>query len=233
VAASISPIRFFRIVTTQPALISWTFVVVALVGGATIVGDPSRSVGAMMPVLLLQLFAASSGFEVPARRGHYDLLLTSGHPRVWMALVHWATSVVPGVVAWLLLAVVDALNAGLDARLLTSGTCAAMFLVSTLPWAFTVRLPRFAGGIGWLLALTVSSSVWSSPGSLGSQPSQETGALLWTTWSTLVYPAGLVGRQLDVKEMLIAAPALVVAAGSMAAACRWVIRASVPLEAAQ
>jgi hypothetical protein len=218
---SIHPLRFFRIVTTQPSLILWTFAVVILVSAVAVARDPVRSTGAMVPVLLLQLFAASSGFGVPARRGHYDLLLTSGHRRVSMALVHWATSIAPGVIAWLALAVVEGVASGGTKRgLLTSGTVAAMGLVSTLPWAITVRLPRYSGGIGWLLALAISSSVW---------PSMQS----WSVWTFLVYPAGLVGHELGVRDAVIAAPALVLAVGSMAAACRWVSRASVPLEAAQ
>jgi hypothetical protein len=214
-------LRFFRVVTTLPTLILWTFVVVVGVGGAAIVRDSTRSAGAMVPVLLLQLFAASSGFEVPARRGHYDLLLTSGHRRVWMALVHWATSIAPGLMAWLTLAAFEGVASGwADRRLLTSGTLAAVGLVSTLPWAITVRLPRFSGGIGWLLALAISTSVW---------PSMQ----LWSAWGVLVYPAGLVGQTLGLREGLIAAPAVILALASMVAACRWISQASVPLEAAQ
>jgi hypothetical protein len=231
VANPVSPLRFFRVVPTQPTLIVWTFVVVVAVGVMAIVREPSRSGGAMVPVLLLQLFAASSGFEVPARRGHYDLLLTSGHHRIWMALVHWATSIAPGAMAWLSLAAVElTARGGADSLLLTTGTCAAMVLVSTLPWAITVRLPRFSGGIGWLLALTMSTSVLSSENVAGSR---STGEVIWLAWEFLVYPVVLVGHDLGADEGLIAMPALVLALGSMAAACRWVSRASVPLEAAQ
>lgn len=221
VTPSVHPLRFFRIVTTQPSLIIWTCALVLMVGAAAIARDPSRSTGAMVPVLLLQLFAASSGFEVPARRGHYDLLLTSGHRRVWMALGHWITSIAPGVIAWLALAAVEsAVSGGTGRALLASGTIAAMSLVSTLPWAITVRLPRYSGGIGWLLASAISTSVW---------PSMQT----WSAWRILIDPAALVGHDLGVNEAFLAAPALILAAGSMAAACRWVSRASVPLEAAQ
>jgi hypothetical protein len=214
-------IRFFRVVPPQPSLIVWTFVIVVGIGGAAMVRDPSRSVGAMVPALLLQLFAAASGFEVPARRGHYDLLLTSGHARVLMALGHWGSSIAPGLIAWLVLAAIEVVvSRGMQRTLLMSGTLAAVGLVSTLPWAITVRLPRFSGGIGWLLALAISTSV---------MPSMQS----WPPWMFLVYPAGLVGRELSVNDGLAVAPALVVALLSMAGACRWVSRASVPLEAAQ
>jgi hypothetical protein len=231
---SISPLRFFRVVPTQPMLIVWTFMVVIAVGSMAIVREPSRSGDLMRPVLLLQLFAASSGFEVPARRGHYDLLLTSGHRRIWVALVHWATSIAPGVLAWLVLAAVEvAARRGADTTLLALGTCAAMGLVSTMPWAITVRLPRFSGGIGWLLVLTLSTSALSSGRMPGSRGVNEVGESIWSAWEFLVYPAVFVGRELSIGNGLIAAPALVLALAAMAAACRWVSRASVPLEAAQ
>ena len=233
-AHSVSPLRFFRVVPTQPGLIVWTFLVVVAIAAIAIARVPSRSADLMRPVLLLQLFAASSGFEVPARRGHYDLLLTSGHRRIWVALVHWAISIAPGVLAWLVLAVVEVTaRHGADTNLLASGTCAAMGLVSTMPWAITVRLPRFSGGIGWLLVWTLSTSVLSSGRMPGSSGANEVGESIWSAWEFLVYPAVFVGRELSIGDGLIAAPALVLALAGMVAACRWVSRASIPLEAAQ
>jgi hypothetical protein len=234
VVHSVSPLRFFRVVPTQPALIVWTFLVVVAISAIAIARVPSRSADLMRPVLLLQLFAASSGFEVPARRGHYDLLLTSGHRRIWVALVHWATSIAPGLLAWMVLAAVEiTARGGADTNLLASGTCAAMGLVSTMPWAITVRLPRFSGGIGWLLVLTLSTSVLSSGRMTGGNGPNEVGESISSAWEFLVYPAVLVGRELSIADGLIAAPALVLALAAMVAACRWVSRASIPLEAAQ
>jgi hypothetical protein len=220
-------------VPTQPALIVWTFMVVVSIGIPTIGREPSRSTDMMVPILLLQLFAASSGFEVPARRGHYDLLLTSGHRRVSIGLVHWAISIAPGAFAWLVLAAVEAAaSRGTDMRLLASGTCAAMALVSTMGWAITVRLPRFSGGIGWLLVLTLSTSVLS-PMTVPRRSASDASEWMQRAWEFLVYPVIFVGRGLDVGDGLIAAPALLLAFVSMLVACRWISRASVPLEAAQ
>jgi hypothetical protein len=215
------PLRFFRVVRAQPPLIVWTFACLVAVGSAAIVQQSTRGAGALLPVLLLQVFAASSGFEVPARRGHYDLLLTSGHRRTSMAVVHWASSIAPGAVSWLILAGVEAgVSRGAGTQLLTTGTIAAMVLVSTLPWAITVRLPRYSGAIGWLLALAISTSVWPAIHD-------------WSAWSFLVYPAGVVGRELSLRDSTVAAPAMILAAAAMAIAFRWIARASVPLEAAQ
>ena len=159
------PLRFFRVVAPVPPLVGWTFLLVTIIGAVVIVHDPTRASRAMVPVLLLQLFGAASGFEVPARRGHYDLLFTSGYGRISMALVHWGTSIAPGILSWLALVVIERVVSGSAApRLLASGTLAALGLVSTLPWAITVRLPRFSGGIGWLLVLAISTSVWPTTG---------------------------------------------------------------------
>jgi len=43
VTHSVSPLRFFRVVPTQPALIVWTFLVVVAIGGIAIARVPSRS----------------------------------------------------------------------------------------------------------------------------------------------------------------------------------------------
>jgi hypothetical protein len=233
VVAAVYPLRFFRVVAPLPPLIGWTFLVVVATGTLVIARDPTRAAGAMVPILLLQLFAASSGFEVPARRGHYDLLLTSGYGRVWMALVHWGTSISHGIAAWLVLVLAERIaSGGAETRLLAPGTWAAVALVSTLPWAITLRLPRFSGGIGWLLALAISTSMWPPAEFLVGSPA-DIEPLLSSAWGFLVYPPSLVGHELHLHEAIIAAPALTLACGSMVAACRWVSRASVPLEAAQ
>jgi hypothetical protein len=222
------------VVTPLPGLIVWTFLCVGLIGCVAVGLAPSESPRALVPVLLLQVFAASSGFSVPSRRGHYDLLLTSGYNRVWIALVHWGASVAPGIVVWLTLAAIEiAASRGARASLLTYGTWVALCLVSTLPWAITVRLPRFAGAIGWLLTLAVSANIWPAT---HLSHTLSTGApldLVLASWTFLVYPPSLVGRDLRLIEALVAAPALVIACASMIAACRWVSRSSIPLEAAQ
>jgi len=233
VAPAVYLLRFFRVVAPLPPLIGWTFLVVVVTGALVIAHDPTRASGAMVPVLLLQLFAASSGFEVPARRGHYDLLLTSGHGRVWMALVHWGTSIAYGIAAWFVLIVVERLaSGGTETTLVASGTWAAVGLVSTLPWAITLRLPRFSGGIGWLLTLAITTSMRPSL-ELAVGRTSDLGSLLSSAWGFLVFPAGVIGREFALSEAIITAPALLLACGSMVAACRWVSRASVPLEAAQ
>jgi hypothetical protein len=235
VSTSLYALRFFRVIAPVSGLVGWSFVVIAAVGALTMTTDVTKAEAVMRPVLLLQVFAASSGFALPARRGHYDLLLTSGEDRLWIAVIHWLTSAIPGVMAWCALAATElTASMGTRATLLTSGTCAAMCIVSTLPWAITIRLPRFSGGIGWLLVLSVSTALWSPPLLLTEihKPLDPFG-LAWSAWSTLVYPATMVGDELTWIEACSAAPALALAVGSVVFGCRWIARASVPLEASQ
>jgi hypothetical protein len=81
--------------------------------------------------------------------------------------------------------------------------------------------------------LTLSTRVLSPGTAPGPHAATDVGTWIWPACEFLVYPVVFVGRKLDVAERLIAAPALLIALASMVVACRWVSRASVPLEAAQ
>jgi hypothetical protein len=228
-------LRFFRVVSPVASMMTGTFAVLTMISAIVIAVDPGRSAKALVPVLLLQAFAASSGFAFPARRGHYDLLLTRGSSRTLIALVHWAISIVPGVASWLVLILFElAASGGASGHLSASGTCAAIFLVSTLPWAVTIALPRFSGGIGWMLvAVTTATTLSSDVFTRWTVASTRIEALAWPVWSFLIYPLGAVGRHLDKAEAMAVAPALTFAVVTLVTACRWAARRDVPLEAAQ
>lgn len=224
--------RFFYVVSPLSQLIVWTFGV--LVAGASIVTvfAPERTAGALAPLVLLQMFAASSGFAVPARRGHYDVLLTRTGRRISIALAHWLMSIAPGVAGWLIVASVESLTTGSASTTLASGTCVALLLVSTTPWALTAALPRFSGGIGWLLVLTTAALTFSPDGTEWLTGAASAGSVA-EVWASLVYPLSGVGRHLSMSDAFIVVSALCLAVVSMVCACLWVQRASFPLEAAQ
>jgi hypothetical protein len=230
-----SLVRFFHVVPPVPSMMTGTFVVLTIAAATAIIRDPGRAAGALVPILLLQSLAASSGFALPARRGHYDLLLTRGSSRTLIALVHWSTSIIGGVASWLTLAVLElVVTLGAKQSLFASGTCAAMFLVSTLPWAITVALPRFAGGIGWLLvavtaATTFSTGVMDEWNATSTQIEQ----LAWPAWSFFIFPVGAVGQHLARAELVAVVPAVALAVCSMVGACRWIAHTDIRLEAAQ
>ncbi len=93
-------VRYFQVVGVVPPLLVGGFVIAVGAAVIRLTGDPSSAVEALTPVLLLQLFVASSGFRSPARRGYYDLLLTSGTPRWKIAIAHCLVSIGPGIVSW-------------------------------------------------------------------------------------------------------------------------------------
>ena len=229
-------VRFFVVVPPMPFLMVGAFAVATLIAGLVIVVEPSRASGALTPILLLQLFACSSGFDVPARRGHYDLLLTHGESRRRVVVAHLAASACPGVVCWLMLAVVCLGVASGDSRtvLLKAGTIAAVALVSTIAWATTVRLPRFSGAIGWLLIMSTVSL--AAPGLLSESPVGATDdPIAWAraAWAALAYPPLLVGQNLTGHDASIVVPGMLFAMVALSTACWSLSRRDIPLEAAQ
>ena len=227
--------RFFAVVPPVPLLMIGAFGVVSTVIVVVVALNPSRAPQALTPILLLQLFACSSGFDVPARRGHYDLLLTHARSRRLVLFGHWMTSAGPGVICWLALAAICRVAVGRDAGgFVTTGSMAAVCLVSTIPWAMTLRLPRFSGAIGWLLMVAVLSLVAPDAFSIDAERSSaDWRSWLQTAWVTLVYPPILVGRRLDGADALAAVPALLVAMAALAVGFLSAQWRDIPLEAAQ
>ena len=205
-------LRFFMVVALVPRALLATLFAACAAGCIAIAVNAHHAVSAAAPVLLLQIFATSSGFIIPARRGHYDLLFTCGARRPTIALAHWLVSSTPGVCVWGVLAAAE-LTAGHN-RLTTSGTMAAVFLVSTVPWALTVPLPRLSGAIAWILCFVIATVV-------SGQTVSKTGSLL---------PWGLVGAHLNTIDALLL---FMVGAIGISAAVVWIDRSNIPLESGQ
>lgn len=226
---------FFHVVPPVPRWMVATLAATTVASAALVALQPSRAAAALIPVLLVQLFAAASGFSVPARRGHYDLLLTTGEDRLWIAAAHWVMSILPGVLGWVALAVVERLaTAGAAASVMSSGSAAALILVSTVPWALTVSLPRFAGAIAWLALLSFAAVLLPPDRTLALVSRLGAGgSWLEAVAALLVYPPVLAGEALVGAQAFIVLPALLLAAGAMTHAMVSIDRTDVPLEAAQ
>lgn len=229
----IDVLRFFLVVPPVHPLMTRALGAALTLAAAAFAVDVEQAEGAVVLILLLQALAASSGFVGPARRGHYDLLLTRGLSRLKIALGHWAMSVAPGLGAWAIVAAMETIvRQGWAALSLSAGTLAALLLVSTLPWAATVRLPRLTGCLVCMLLFAVAVTVvpaapretWADSGAVYAAARSFVAAVVW--------PWMLVGRDLagQVPGVVTAGCA---AAAAMAAAFRWIDRAEVPLEAAQ
>ena len=229
----ISALRFF-IVAPLHSRYMWVAMVAVLVSGiAMLVVDPAKGADVLGPLALLQMFAASSGFAVAARRGHLDLLLTAGPGRTTVAVTHLALSVLPGLLVWCALGVVEMLvGRTLSPLAFTQGSVVALCSISALAWAMTVRLPRLSGGIAWLLGIAVWVVGWSGGPTVMAAASERTDTVTRAVVVT-VCPFVLLGKRLPVSEMVLVLPVVVLALALTAAAVIWIVRMDVPLESAQ
>jgi hypothetical protein len=137
-------------------------------------------------VLFLQMFLASSGLLPPARRGHFDPVLTCATDRLRTLTSHWFASILPGAVGWALLVAVGDLVRSPSVWSATAGRRAAAFLiVSTLAWVAGLALTRGAAGALWmagLLAAVLSRANLIAPRAAGMSAS----------WITVPHDAAVV-----------------------------------------
>jgi hypothetical protein len=221
VRATLRAVRFYRVVTPVAPLMTAAFGGVTAAGAAAVLLSPAGAPHAPVPVLLLQVFAVSTGFLASARRGHYDALMTGGVGRLRAAVVQWAMSALPGVTACTVLLALGAVAPDGAPTAHPWGTLAALSLVSTLPWAVTVGLPRFAGAIGWLLVIVTAAALVPAQYATGVPPS-----LMF-----LLVP--IVAVHAGPTSLAALGPGIAVAAAAMIGALCWIARTDLPLEASQ
>lgn len=226
-------IRFFRVVPLHSTSMLVGLAALAAFGIITLAMDSGSGMDATVPVLLLRMFAASSGFAVPARRGHFDLVLTGGTPRLHVALVHWAMSIAPGLLVWALLGAAEWTLAGHRGTVFSNGSVAAIALISMLGWALTVPLPRLSGGVVWLVALFIALAASGDWRDTLLRAAEGGAGTLDLSIVFLVCPLFLVGTSLDQSQVIGLLPGLAVAVGAMVAAFLWILRVDFALEAAQ
>lgn len=223
-------LRFFAIAPPVPPMMVVTFAALVLIASVVLILDRDRGTAVVIPILVLQMFATASGFGGPARRGYYDLPLTGGAGRLRLGILHWLWSAGPGLGAWLAVAAAERGVGPTRGAVLASGTCVAMFLMSTLPWALSVNMPRFAPSIAWLLLAVTGATLFpewtvaavTADASLPASPI-----------ATIVYPVLLVGRDVSVAGAMHVVTALGAGTAAVAAACCWICRAGFPLESSQ
>ena len=210
-------VRYFHVVPPVPRLMMISFAVLTVAGGVVTTVAEGANATAAIPILALQAFATSTGFAVLARRGYFDLLVVRGQPRMRIATVQWLLAVLPGECCWAVLAAIH--SAGHDGAnpFLQAGTIVAFLMVSTIPWAANVALPRFAGAIGWLLVVCLTDS----------------GGVIWPdSVHEVIFPIALLGASLHGRGAVLTL-AVALSLASMTIALTWVHRADIRLEAAQ
>jgi hypothetical protein len=222
---------FFRAappVTRPMVLCLWGTAALGSVAMAAGVADGAT---VLTPLLVLQIFASSSGFGLAMRRGHYDLVLSRGIGVTGLMTAHWLASIAPGLAAWLAVALLELVASGGRAAM-TSGSVLAFLLASTLPWALTTPLPRFAAAIGWLVLLVTSLAVVPSGQLRLLDALRDPRPSVLGAVAVVSYPMGLLGDDAMRLPAGTASPGLACAIGSMLGALAWHRRAEVPLEAA-
>jgi hypothetical protein len=203
-------LRYFQIVPVVPPLFIAAFAIAVLAAALRLMTDPSAAIEALTPVLFLQLFVASSGFKSAARRGYYDLLLTSTTPRWQIALAHCLLSILPGIVSWFCVGVLEiAASRGNRAVSIGIGTCTAFVGVSLVAWSVSVFSSRTAAAVGWLLGMTIPAV------------------------ARVVSPVQLLGMTAGTPGRTTLIAASMVALVAFAAAVASIVRGSAPLEATQ
>lgn len=152
----IHPVRYFLVVLPHPRYLLAGFALLVALGAWLLRTNPSDVGAPFVPLLFLQMFASSSEFKGPASRGYFDALLISGWSRHVIALSHWISAVLPGVGAWAVLGAAELVVIGPEkAMCYEPQSLTALLLVSTVPWALTLPLPRLSGGILWNLTILV------------------------------------------------------------------------------
>ena len=152
--AGLRPLRYFFVIGLHPPYALVILVVIVATGIVTLTLDASELDAGLGMVLFAQMFLASTGFVVRARRGHFDPLLTHSSDRARIAAAHWFASTFPGVSAWVMLVIIAAIAGAPDAASpIAGGRAAALLIVSAVSWAAGFWLPRGAAGMLWMALL--------------------------------------------------------------------------------
>ena len=203
-------VRYFHIVPVVPPLFNVAFAIAVVAAAMRLMNDGSATIDALTPVLLLQLFVASSGFRFAARRGYYDLLLTSSTPRWQVAFAHCLVSILPGMVSWACIGALEvAASHGTRWVSIAPGTCAAFVGASLVAWSLAAFSSRTATTVVWLLVLTIPAI------------------------ARVLSPVQLLGTKWSTADPVTLAMVCVTAVIAFGAAIVSIVRGSASLEAAQ
>lgn len=147
----LAPFRFFAAVAPPPATLVAVLVILSLAAVALEAVSAGSSDWVLASILLVQMFACSSGFTRHASRGYYDPVLL-GSSRLRIGLAHFAVTARPGVAAWLVAGIGGAVAArSLSTPAMRPEGWVALLVVSAIPWAANLRLAPFVAGSLWLL----------------------------------------------------------------------------------
>ena len=151
-----SCLRFLLVVSPSGTWTHAAFAASVLIGAVTVWVNPQDVDSPFGGILLLQMFAASSGFTASAARGYFDPILTGGRSRRQVAMASLVASTLPGFAAWVTTACIAA-ACGRAAAAFALHRLVALVLVSTIAWAGGLALPRMAAGALWAFVLVAAA----------------------------------------------------------------------------
>ena len=151
---SLWPARFFAVVGLHPRYTLMMLAAIVGLGLWTTTASPGELDSGLGMVLVAQMFLASSGFLMRARRGHFDPLLAGAGDRTGALVWHWLVSIAPGAAGWICLAGAGYFMGSPGAvQAFVGGRAMALFIVSSLAWAAGFALSRGAAGVLWMAAM--------------------------------------------------------------------------------
>ena len=173
------------------------FVALIVWAGYLTVTAPGDLRGPYIVLLLCQSFAASTGYAMRARRGHFDALLAGRLSRTRFAVTHASISAALGAVVWSTISVLDALGGGGHWPLGLTPTAIATFIyISAVAWAGSVPFSRYSAGVVWLVVavgLAGSGRLIALRNTYVAASNSWRG--LWeSTWPVLLFPPVAVGE---------------------------------------
>ncbi len=148
--------RFMLVVCGPPAG-TWFVAALLVVYGVYIERRTPDFFGQVLAItMFLQLFAASTGFRTPLRRGHFDPLLVQSPNRWRVAAAHWIVSIGPGAMVWIALAAIEFAGNPRRTPVGVAPAVLVMFVyVSTVVWAVSAIVGRLSGAVIWVVMLVV------------------------------------------------------------------------------
>jgi hypothetical protein len=205
----LSEARFFALVRLHPPYAFLILAVIVGIGIWTTSLSPGELDSGLGMLLFAQMFLASSGFLVRARRGHFDPLLAGAASRTRPVVWHWIVSVAPGVVGWTCLAAAGYFHESpMAVSALIGARAAALFIVSAMAWSAGFALTRGAAGVVWIAAL-FGLLIWRVD---LLAPASALPASVWTslrhTATLVLCPFLLIGARPAVATEAICAAAL-------------------------
>jgi hypothetical protein len=170
----LSPIRYFAEVSPPAAPLVAVLGILAAGAPVLEIVDRGSSDWILASIGLVQLFASSTGFVRHATRGYYDPILLAAPHRRPVALAHFLVSSAPGAGAWIAAGAAQAIAARTaTVPAFRPAGWVGLLLVSSIPWAASIRVPRFVAGALWLTltaSLAISGKLLVPLALLHSQP---------------------------------------------------------------